>query len=669
MNNSVRDIRFEVLKTVPGAKARACRFNTLHGTIESPLFMPVGTQATVRNVSAPVLQSAGSQILLANTFHLLLRPGPEVFEKFGGIHNFMKWNGSVLTDSGGYQVFSLSQIRRITEEGVEFSSYVDGTKHLLSPEHSIGTQKSIGSDIMMAMDLCIPSTADFDETKKAMEHTHRWALRSLKARGDSPQAIFGIVQGACHEELRIESAQFISSLPFDGIAIGGLAVGETKEERERFTDLVTGYLPQNKPRYLMGVGTPIDLLEAVHRGVDMFDCIIPTQLAEQGTVFTSLGRIQLARGVYKFDDSPLDPNCACPACATYSKAYLHHIVKTCEPLSTQLLGAHNIYFYHQLMKNIRESIRAGTFLSFYGEWRERLQSRDVVPTPPKPKIGKRPARRPMQMGAFEISVASENLYSIKHSASGEIMHPGPDPMNEARNLYIKQSGVLEALVHTDLSEASSNTTVVWDVGLGAGFNAMALIEAAEKLPLKGELKLISFENDLDSLRLALCHPAYFPHLRHGGPHSIVDGGHYKKGQISWELYEGDFLETYIRAPKPSFVFFDPFSFKTDSKLWALDTFSSLYRYLKDQKTLLLNYTASTVIRARLLMAGFYVGKGQASPPKSETTVAATYPLEIGLLSHEWIQRLERSDAKGLIASEKRLEDIYDQLRSHPQFQI
>ncbi len=656
---------FKILAQASESRARAGTFKTLHGEIQTPLFMPVGTQASVRNVHPESLLDSGSQILLANTYHLFLRPGKEVFDRLGSIHTFMKWPRSVLTDSGGYQVFSLSQDRRINEEGVVFSSYVDGTKLLLSPETSISMQRSIGSDIMMAMDVCIPSTSEFEASKIAMEQTHRWAVRSLEARGDSPQALFGIVQGACFEKLRQESAKFISSLPFDGLAIGGLAVGETKEERERFTEVVTGFLPTDRPRYLMGVGTPIDLLEAVHRGVDMFDCIIPTQLAEQGVVFTSEGKIQLARGVYKFSELALDSECECPTCKTYSRAYLHHLVKTCEPLSTQLLGAHNIYFYHSLMKKIRESIFEGTFKSFYNEWRERLQQRDVPLNAVPPKVGRRPSRRPLQMGAFALSKAKDGSVSISHSESGEVMHPGRDPMIEAQSLYVEQSQVVSRF--ENLKEGEE--LVLWDVGLGAAFNAMAVIHSLKDKTSQGNLKIISFEKDMDALRLALFHPAEFLHLRHKAPHDLLEKSSYNDEKISWQLIEGDFLETFKNAPLPDLIFFDPFSSKTDSELWSLQTFKNLFSFINSKNCSLYNYTASTVIRARLLLAGFFVAHGKASPPKEETTVALTQKnqIEQRLLGEEWLEKLGRSDAKNLICPEQDWPMIQKQLKSHSQF--
>ncbi len=271
------------------SRARAATFRTLHNEVQTPLFMPVGTQATVKAQLTRTLEEAGSQILLANTYHLLLRPGAEVFRRTGGIHGFMSWDRAVLTDSGGFQIFSLPHSRSMSEAGAVFQSYLDGQTILLSPELSIETQKAIGSDIMMALDQCVASTADEATIRAAVEITHRWAARSLAARGDSPQSMFAIVQGALCPELRRESAAVLSEMPFDGFAIGGLAVGESKSEREDLCEFTAQLLPPDKPRYLMGVGTPLDILEAVHRGVDMFDCIMPTQLAQRGAVFTSRG--------------------------------------------------------------------------------------------------------------------------------------------------------------------------------------------------------------------------------------------------------------------------------------------------------------------------------------------------------------------------------------------
>lgn len=368
-------LNFEVLKKASGCSARTTRFQTLHGKVQTPIFMPVGTQATVKGLTVESLKTVGSRVLLANTYHLLLRPGPEVFRKFGGIHRFMNWDGPVLTDSGGFQIFSLSETRKITEDGAVFQSYVDGKKFLLSPELSIDTQNAIGSDIMMVLDECVPSTSSLQVAQAAMHLTHRWAKRSLIARKESPQALFAIVQGACFTDLRKQSVEALCSIevdgmPFDGYAIGGLAVGESKAQREDFTELTAALLPSDRPRYLMGVGTPLDILEAVYRGVDMFDCIIPSSLAKRGTAYTSLGKVHIYRGAYKFSESPLDAQCACSTCTTYSRAYLHHLIKSDEYLGWKLMSKHNLFFYHQMMSDIREAISNDTFVEYYRTHRE-----------------------------------------------------------------------------------------------------------------------------------------------------------------------------------------------------------------------------------------------------------------------------------------------------------
>jgi queuine tRNA-ribosyltransferase len=355
---------FQLLRTDSATAARRGRLQTRHGVIETPIFMPVGTQATVKGLPVEDLEAAGAQVLLANAFHLLLRPGTEVFERLGGIHRFMNWRGSVLTDSGGFQVFSLTKDRVITEDGAVFRSYVDGTRIVLSPERSIATQRAIGSDIMMAMDECVPSTSDRDTAAAAMERTHRWAERSLVARDDAPQALFGIVQGACFDDLRRASADYLTRLPFDGFAIGGLAVGDTRMQRESITQLAAELLPSDRPRYLMGVGTPADLLEAVGFGIDMFDCVLPTHLAWQGTAFTSLGRVRITRGANAHDDRPLDAACSCATCASFSRSYLHHLFKCSEPLGPRLLSFHNLFHYHALMSEARSAIEADCYAEF-----------------------------------------------------------------------------------------------------------------------------------------------------------------------------------------------------------------------------------------------------------------------------------------------------------------
>lgn len=653
---------FKLEAVCDGSSARATTFRTLHNEVKTPVFMPVGTQATVRSQTRDTLKRTGAQVLLANTYHLLLRPGPEVFQKMGGIHKFMNWDRSVLTDSGGFQVFSLSHARAMTEEGASFRSYVDGSKILLSPERSIEMQKAIGSDIMMVLDQCIPSTSDRTIAEQAMHLTHRWAKRSLDTRGDSPQSMFGIVQGACFEDLRRESAKVLTDLPFDGFAIGGLAVGETKKEREDFTELSASLLPKNLPRYLMGVGTPMDLLEAVHRGVDMFDCILPTALAQQGVTYTHEGRIDIRRGVYKFSDEKLAQGCDCETCAHYSRGYLHHLVKTREILGWHLIGQHNLHFYHSLMAEMRESIFQNQFQNYYREKREKLAQDDQHnPKAPPKQIRDRVGGRSTRLGNFEIVKSPTGFWSVKDSVSGEIMHSVSDPAVEARTLYVEQSKLESKLALEDNPEP----IVIWDVGLGAATNAMEAIRAAEKVNTR-PLILVSFERDLDPLRLALRHSALFPSLWHEGPSQLLKSGLWKslEAPVEWKLYEGDFLETYLQAaqdfPAPDLIFYDPFSYKTDSPLWTRECFEGIRQKCADKPTELYTYSASTAVRETLLAAGFYVARGVPTPPKGETTIALTERVTgFPFLGAQWLARWERSGA--------RKPDLDQVIRKHPQF--
>jgi queuine tRNA-ribosyltransferase len=343
--------------------------------------MPVGTRATVTGLTPDDLLGIDAPILLANTYHLLLRPGPELFRRVGGLHGFMRWPRPVLTDSGGYQIFSLANDRTLSEEGARFKSYIDNRYHLLSPELSIEMQTAIGSDIMMVLDECIDSTADEATTRAAMERTHRWALRSLEARaagerdgdGTRQQALFAIVQGGVVPALRRESAAFLQEHPFDGFAIGGLAVGDSRAQREEMTALAAELLPACSPRYLMGVGTPPDLLRAIGCGVDLFDCVMPTTMAWQGTAFTSTGRVRVTRAPNRLDDRPLDAACACATCKTFSRAYLHHLMKCGEPLGPRLLSMHNLTHYIALMAEARAAIDAGDYAAFA---RDRLAQID-----------------------------------------------------------------------------------------------------------------------------------------------------------------------------------------------------------------------------------------------------------------------------------------------------
>ncbi len=665
-------LQFQLEAEAAGSQARAARFTTLHNEVLTPLFMPVGTQATVKAQLPQSLEASGSQILLANTYHLLLRPGPEVFERFGGIHKFTTWPKSFLTDSGGYQIFSLPHARAMSEEGASFQSYVDGRTYLLSPELSIGTQRSIGSDIMMALDQCVAATADEATARAAVELTQRWAVRSLAARGDSPQSLFAIVQGAVYPDLRRASAAGLTELPFDGFAVGGLAVGEGKSEREDMCALAASLLPRDKPRYLMGVGTPLDILEAVHRGIDMFDCIIPTQVAKRGGVFTSRGFLQLRRAVHKFSEDALDPKCACPTCARFSRGYLHHLTKASETLGWQLIGEHNIYFYHQLMREIRASILAGRFLEFYKTKRALLAEDDldnpVDPTPPK-EI-KRPTR-----GDYEIHTAREGFASILHRDSGEIMHARTPPMEEAQRLYVDQSHLA-----TRLREPTDAPLTIWDVGLGAAANAMAAIRVYEnaKEPPTRPLRIVSFENDLDSLRLAFAHNELFRYLRHSGPHHLLRHGHWQSRTqpgLTWTLVHGDYVETLAAAPgPPDIVFYDMFSAKTTGGPWTLEAFRRLFTACNEGRhpTELFTYTNATATRTVMLAAGFHVARGVGTPPKTETTIALT-PAALGLHPRElipatWLEKWTRSETR--FPPELTTSDhpaFENTIRRHPQF--
>jgi queuine tRNA-ribosyltransferase len=663
-------LHFTLEATAENSRARAARFTTRHHEVLTPTFMPVGTHAAVRSQRREDLLDSGAQVLLANTYHLLLRPGLEIFEKFGGIHGFMNWPRAVLTDSGGYQIFSLPGSRTLCEDYAEFVSYVDNAVVRLSPERSIEAQKIIGADIMMALDQCVPSTVEHAAARNAMQVTHRWAQRSLAARGDSPQALFGIVQGASYADLRIESAKSIAQMPFDGYAIGGLAVGESSAQREDCTATVTELLPQQSPRYLMGVGTTRDLLEAVHRGVDMFDCILPTSLAKQGVAFTSLGRRDLRRAAYRGMEGPIDPTCRCYTCRTYSIAYLFHLQRVHETTGWQLLSLHNIHFYLQLMRAMREHILAGTWLKFYLAQRDVLDARDSYGKAPRHVTKAVLRERKRKRGRYEV-VVKDDVGFIRDTVSGEIMHPGSDSAQEAQSLYVEQSRLAERL-----QSSSNEPLVVWDVGLGAASNAMAAIIAVENLgPTAARpLKLVSFENDLDSLKLALDHPGWFKHLRHAAPQALLRDSYWNSptSPIEWLLLIGDFAACKFEAPPPDIIFFDPFSFKTNSALWTLNAFGELAQVCRDKPVELYTYTYSTSVRAAMLAAGFYVAKGRATGSKAETTIglsalaaAAAHGRE--LLGQEWLAKWGRSDAQVPFGSTAQDDTWRQAVFAHPQF--
>ena len=356
--------------------ARRGTITTRHGTIETPVFMPVGTRASVKGLTTDQLARLGPEIILCNTYHLMLRPGDELLEKVGGVHRFMGWGGSVLSDSGGFQVFSLSTIRKVREEGVEFRSHIDGSQHFLSPERSIEIQSRMGVDIAMAFDECPPHGISETETETSMELTHRWARRSLAARDARPDApaLFGIVQGGVYPALRRRSAAEISSMPFDGVAIGGVSVGEPKAAMLEVMHGTAPLLPVDRPRYLMGVGTPEDLLDGVAAGIDMFDCVMPTRNARNGSLFTSRGKVSIKNARYVADEGPLDPECRCVTCTTVSRAYLRHLFLSDEIAASVYNTIHNISFYLDLMRSIRHAIALGSFQRFREGFLSRLTS-------------------------------------------------------------------------------------------------------------------------------------------------------------------------------------------------------------------------------------------------------------------------------------------------------
>lgn len=362
---------FELIKRCSRTGARAGILHTPHGDIKTPVFMPVGTQATVKSLTPKQVEETNAQIILSNTYHLYMRPGEALVKKAGGLHKFMNWNKPILTDSGGFQVFSLGQLRKLTENGAEFRSHLDGSKHILTPERVMQIEQDLGADIIMAFDECTEYPATYEYTKMAMERTHRWAERCKKAKTSETQALFGIVQGGMYGDLRKESAKVINSMDFPGNAIGGLSVGEPKQVMYDMIEELMPYLSENKPRYLMGVGTPDCLVEGVMRGVDMFDCVLQTRIGRNGTAITSKGRLVVRNATYAEDFSPLDDECDCYTCKNFSRAYLRHLVKAGETLAGTLVSLHNIRFSVHLMEQIREAILQDCFLEFRKEFFEK----------------------------------------------------------------------------------------------------------------------------------------------------------------------------------------------------------------------------------------------------------------------------------------------------------
>ena len=363
---------FTLHKTATDCAARRGTLRLPHATVETPVFMPVGTHGTVKAMTFEDITELGFRLILGNTFHLYLRPGSGRIARFGGLHKFIGWDGALLTDSGGYQVFSLKDLRKITEAGVRFQSPLDGSYHDFTPESVMQIEHELGADIIMAFDECPPHPATWEYAKDSMERTHRWAERCLtehnRLGGDAcGSLLFGIVQGSGYEDLRLRSAEFIAALPFPGIAVGGVSVGEPPEEMRRVMDITLPRLPVEKPRYLMGVGTPIDILDAVLRGVDMFDCVLPTRIARNGTLYTSQGRINIANAKWADEQGPVDPACRCRVCRRHSAAYLRHLHQCNEILGAQLATYHNLHFYAKLMEDIRAAIEADRFAAFRAE--------------------------------------------------------------------------------------------------------------------------------------------------------------------------------------------------------------------------------------------------------------------------------------------------------------
>lgn len=382
---SVMTFRFEMLKKDTFSKARLGRIETDHGPLSTPAFLPVGTQGTVKSLTPEELIEAQVEAILGNTYHLYLRPGHETIRRLGGLHTFIHWEKPILTDSGGYQIFSLGALRKITEEGVTFQSHLDGSPHFLTPEKVMEIQRSLRSDIAMVLDECIPYPSSYEYAKASTSMTTRWAKRCLEGRQENDPALFAIIQGGMYRDLREESAQALVETGFHGYAIGGLSVGEPKSTMMEILQWTTPLLPENAPRYLMGVGTPEDILEAVMLGIDLFDCVLPTRNARNGTLFTSSGKISIKQAQYAEDRRPVDETCMCYTCRHYSRAYLRHLYLAKEILSSRLNTIHNLFYYMSLIKNIREAIQEGRLNDFYKNYQQQTR---ILKTENLPQIEK-----------------------------------------------------------------------------------------------------------------------------------------------------------------------------------------------------------------------------------------------------------------------------------------
>ena len=370
-------MEFKVIHRSRECRGRLGEIKTPHGNFETPVFMPVGTQGSVKAVSPEDLQDAGVKIILSNTYHLYLRPGHKVVERLGGLHRFMNWPGPILTDSGGFQVYSLSSLRNISEEGVTFQSHLDGSKHFIGPEEAINIQKALGADIIMTFDECAPYPSDYEYVRNSVRLTSLWARRCLNLMDGSNQALFGIVQGGMYRDLRELSAGELTAMGFDGYALGGLSVGEDRDTRLRVIKDTIEFLPEDRPVYLMGVGSPEDLVESVTHGIDMFDCVMPTRNARNGTLFTTNGRLVIKNARYVDDERPIDENCQCYTCAHFSRSYLRHLFMAKEILAYRLNTIHNLYYYCHLMHEIRQAIREDTFTDYRKEFYKLQRGEEV----------------------------------------------------------------------------------------------------------------------------------------------------------------------------------------------------------------------------------------------------------------------------------------------------
>ncbi|MBM7855121.1 queuine tRNA-ribosyltransferase [Desulfohalotomaculum tongense] len=368
-------VRFEIIKQDTRTRARLGRLYTPHGEVETPIFMPVGTRATVKTMTPDEVREVGGRLVLSNTYHLYLRPGHHLVQQAGGLHRFMNWNGPILTDSGGFQVFSLGELRKITEEGVEFRSHIDGSKHIFTPEKVMEIEMALGADIAMVFDECAPYPCDYSYAKKSLELTTRWAKRCQKAHHKEDQALFGIIQGSVYKDLREQSAKELIEMDFPGYGIGGLSVGEPKPLMYEMLEYTIPLIPVEKPRYLMGVGSPDCLIEGVMRGVDMFDCVLPTRTARTGTVFTQYGKLNIRNARYARDFRPIDEDCGCYVCRNYTRAYIRHLLKAGEVLGIRLTTWHNLYFILGLMEKIREAIRNDRLPEFRNRFFDQYQEK------------------------------------------------------------------------------------------------------------------------------------------------------------------------------------------------------------------------------------------------------------------------------------------------------